>query len=44
MKYSGMTCATVVLRLENGHVVNNNSVGEMKGYEREKEKCYSTAV
>lgn len=37
-------CATVVLRLENGHVVNTNSGGEMKDYEREKEKCYCTAV
>ena len=28
----------------NGHVVNTNSGGEMKDYEREKEKCYCTAV
>jgi energy-coupling factor transport system ATP-binding protein len=37
-------CATVVLRLENGHVKNTNSGGEMKDYGTEKEKCYSAAV
>ena len=37
-------CATVVLRLENGQVVNTNSSGEIKDYGREKEKCYSAAV
>ncbi|SFB00170.1 energy-coupling factor transport system ATP-binding protein [Acetitomaculum ruminis DSM 5522] len=37
-------CATVVLHLEKGHIVNSNIIGVRKEYEKEEEEYYGAAV